>query len=223
MKTVLAIDTSTDVSYLALQLNSGEIIQKNSTTGQHDTELASLTKNLFDEAGVELSTVDEVIIGAGPGSFTGLRVGFSFAEGVATGLGKFLIAVPSFFGYAMEQESERIITIADARRSELFYAVYQNQNGEIEEIEAPTIVSISGFEKKYFEYSRTHKTVVVATGESCCEVEFIRPKHIARNLIAVSASEIGDLYRKDEPKLLYLRKVAAKTIAEREAEKSLKY
>ena len=220
MKTVLAIDTSTDVSYLALQLKSGEVIQKSSTSGQHDTELASSIQNLFEEAGVDVSTVDEIVIGAGPGSFTGLRVGFSFAEGLATGLEKPLIAMPSFLGYAGEVEGERVVTIADARRSEVFYGCYCNQSGEIKEVEAPTIVPVPEFERKYNELKTSYNVSVVATGEINSKIEFTRPKEIAKNLITVADSKIGTQYRNDEPKLLYLRKVAAKTIAEREAEKS---
>ena len=219
MKTVFAIDTSTDVSYLALQLQSGKVIQKTSATGQHDTELAALTQSLFDEAEVDLNVIDEVIIGAGPGSFTGLRVGFSFAEGIATGLEKPLIALPSFLGYAKETEGARIITIADARRAEVFFACYCNQNGEIEEIEAPIIVSINEFENKYTELKSDYNTTVVATGEINSKIQFVRPKEIAKNLIAVTGSKIGKRYLNEEPKLLYLRKVAAKTIAEREAQK----
>ncbi len=220
MKTVLAIDTSTDVSYLALRLKTGEVIQKNSATGQHDTELAALTQKLLEEADTTAGDIEEVLIGAGPGSFTGLRVGFSFATGFSCGLGKQLIAVPSFLAYAGEVEGERVITIADARRAEVFYGCYSNQGREVKEIETATIISTSDFEKKFLEFSKNYKTTVVASGEINSEIAFIRPKQLAKNLITVSDSEIGDFYRKNEPKLLYLRKVAAKTIAEREAEKN---
>jgi tRNA threonylcarbamoyladenosine biosynthesis protein TsaB len=88
-----------------------------------------MLERLCGEAGIAISSISEVRIGVGPGSFTGLRIGMSFAKGLAWSLRVPLVGCSSCAGVAaaaIERDKAvgRVGVVADARRDEVFAAVY---------------------------------------------------------------------------------------------------
>ena len=220
-KNILAVDTSTDVTYVALQLKDGRSVTLNSKDGNHDVALASLVQEAFRSLSVKFNVLEEILIGAGPGSFTGLRIGFSFISGFAQALGIKPHAIISLRAYAEEvrQQAKVIVSLADARRKEYFFASYASGES-VKQLIAPTIYSIDALQNYLIELEssgiKQEDVQLVYTGDvelptgykSSC------PQDIATNLIKVFQN--NEFCEVCEP--LYIRKVAAKTIAERELE-----
>lgn len=93
----------------------------------HAERLLPLIERLLSEAGWPKSSLDRLGVGVGPGSFTGLRAGIALAEGLSVGLDRPLVGVGSLLAMAHGALQERpgpCCALLDARRSELFLAVY---------------------------------------------------------------------------------------------------
>jgi tRNA threonylcarbamoyladenosine biosynthesis protein TsaB len=109
----------------------------------HAERLLPLLEQLLAEAGWPKSSVDRLGVGVGPGSFTGLRAGIALAEGLSVGLDRPLWGVGSLLAMARgalaEHPSGPCCALLDARRSELFLAVYDR---ELRELRAPRALPI---------------------------------------------------------------------------------
>jgi tRNA threonylcarbamoyl adenosine modification protein YeaZ len=122
MSKVLAIDTSTSRSCVAI-IESASILYSGFRDGAtaHGPSLPALVQEALS-----VSEVDEVVVGMGPGPFTGLRVGIAFAHSFALAREIPVRGVCSLDAIAAQiQESDFIITV-DARRKEVYWARYTN-------------------------------------------------------------------------------------------------
>jgi tRNA threonylcarbamoyladenosine biosynthesis protein TsaB len=109
----------------------------------HAERLLPMIEQLLAEAGWPKSSLDRLGVGVGPGSFTGLRAGIALAEGLSVGLDRPLWGVGSLLAMARgalaEHAAGPYCTLLDARRSELFAAVYDQ---ELRELRAPLALPI---------------------------------------------------------------------------------
>ena len=120
MSKVLAIDTSTSRTSVAI-IENGRIVYSGFKDGAtaHGPSLPALVQEAL-----AVSDVDEVVVGMGPGPFTGLRVGIAFAESFALAREIPVRGVCSLDAIAAQiQEADFIITV-DARRKEVYWARY---------------------------------------------------------------------------------------------------
>jgi tRNA threonylcarbamoyladenosine biosynthesis protein TsaB len=135
MSVILNIDTSLDIAYISIAKN-GEVIKSVSNTEQkdHGGFLQPAIKALLTDADISIADLDAIAIAAGPGSYTGLRVGMASAKGLCYALKKPLITVGTLeilAHAAMLQYSNDPISstsllcpMIDARRMEVFTALY---------------------------------------------------------------------------------------------------
>jgi len=108
----------------------------------HAERLLPLIEELLSEAGWPKSSVDRLGVGVGPGSFTGLRAGIALAEGLSVGLDRPLWGVGSLMAMARAALAEHpgpCCALLDARRSELFAAVYDQ---ELTELRPPLVLPV---------------------------------------------------------------------------------
>lgn len=108
----------------------------------HAERLLPLLEQLLAEAGWPKSSLDRLGVGVGPGSFTGLRAGIALAEGLSVGLDRPLWGVGSLRAMArgaLAQHAGPCCALLDARRSELFAAVYDQ---ELRELCAPCALPV---------------------------------------------------------------------------------
>lgn len=120
---LLAIDTST--AYLSLALTSGSsIYTRYIEAGNKQSDLIlPLIHELLTEANISVEDLEAIIYAQGPGMFTGLRIGISIAQGLATPFNTPLIAIPCLDAVAYQKPEEQCILAAtDARMGEVFYA-----------------------------------------------------------------------------------------------------
>ena len=137
MVRILSIETSTAVLSVALSEDRTVVCERVCTEARQQAALtAPLVKEVLDEAGLAIRDCDAVCVSAGPGSYTGLRVGVSTAKGLAFGAQIPLLAVSTLdilvagaLSGSGRCEESFIVPMLDARRMEVYAAVY-NAAGE---------------------------------------------------------------------------------------------
>lgn len=141
---LLAFDTATDVCSVALAIG-GEIVESSETVGHaHSERLLPMIDALLAQRGVRLADCDAIAFGAGPGSFTGLRIACSVAQGLAWGAGKRVIPVGNLAALARRvfdgrSAARRVVAAVDARMREAYWAVYERRDGAYSELAPPTL------------------------------------------------------------------------------------
>lgn len=136
---ILAIDTSTEFLSLALWLDS-HVLSRDIHAGQtHSQQILPTLRALLDEAKIELSALNGIAFGAGPGSFTGLRIACGVSQGLAFGANLPVVAVSTLQALAQQSGADKAIACLDARMGEIYHAAYEKQNGEWLEVSAPAL------------------------------------------------------------------------------------
>jgi len=136
---ILAIDTSTEFLSLALWLD-GRVLSRDIHAGQtHSQQILPTLRELLNEAQVELKGLDGIAFGAGPGSFTGLRIACGVAQGLAFGANLPVVAVSTLQALAQQSGAEKAIACLDARMGEIYHAAYEKQNNAWVEVSAPAL------------------------------------------------------------------------------------
>ena len=145
MARILLIETSTSVLSVALAIDGTVVAERICREPRMQASLtAPLVKEVLDEAGLKAADCDAIAVSSGPGSYTGLRVGVSTAKGLAFGAGKPLIAVGTLDilvdgVMAGTDRPSFIVPMIDARRMEVYTAVYSAEGERLTEIEAHII------------------------------------------------------------------------------------
>lgn len=125
---ILALDSSGLVASAALVEDDNLIaeytIQYKKT---HSQTLLPMLEEIRDMVELDLNTVDAIAVAAGPGSFTGLRIGSATAKGLAFALDKPIVPVPTVEGlaYQMYGTDALVCPIMDARRSQVYTGIYE--------------------------------------------------------------------------------------------------
>lgn len=125
---LLALDSSGLVASVALAEDDNLIaeytIQYKKT---HSQTLLPMLDEIKKMVELDLSTVDAIAVAAGPGSFTGLRIGSATAKGLALALEKPIVPVPTVDGlaYQMYGTDAVVCPIMDARRSQVYTGIYE--------------------------------------------------------------------------------------------------
>ena len=136
---ILAIDTSTEFLSLALWLD-GRVLSRDIHAGQtHSQQILPMLRELLDEAQVELKALDGITFGAGPGSFTGLRIACGVAQGLAFGANLPVVAVSTLQALAQQSGADKVIACLDARMGEIYHAAYEKKNNEWIEVSTPAL------------------------------------------------------------------------------------
>ena len=175
MERIILIETSTALCSAALA-EDGVITsyRESAAPKAHASLTAVLVQEVLAERGVTLADCDAVCVSMGPGSYTGLRVGVSTAKGLCFGSGKPLIAVGTLdtlvaqANSVISSEVEKskpfryIIPMIDARRMEVYTAVFEN-GAQITET-APMIID----ETSFAEYLEQGPCLFIGDGAGKC-------------------------------------------------------
>ena len=122
-----AFETSTEWCGVALW-RDGEIAALERRAGNRHSELAlPMLQGLLRKFSINVEELDAVAFGAGPGSFTGLRIACGLAQGLAFARELPVLGVSSLEALAQESGAERVIACIDARMREVYYASLERQ------------------------------------------------------------------------------------------------
>jgi len=122
---LLALDTSTEFCSAALWLG-GDIRARRTLAGQrHSSLLLPMIDELLREAGLSLRQLDGIAYGAGPGSFTGLRIACAVTQGLAFGADLPVVGISTLESIAQQTDADQVLTVLDARMAEVYWAAYE--------------------------------------------------------------------------------------------------
>jgi tRNA threonylcarbamoyladenosine biosynthesis protein TsaB len=121
---ILALDTATLTASAALL--DGDAIRSagDARADTHSEQLLPLLDRVLAAAGLAPADVDAVACGAGPGSFTGLRIGLATAKGLCFALGRPLVLVSSLATLAFAARGRATLALLDARKKELYAGIF---------------------------------------------------------------------------------------------------
>lgn len=180
MALILSIETGTDICSVALA-NDGELMAlRESDEGRdHAKKVALFVDELLRETGVQPSDIDAIAVGKGPGSYTGLRIGVSFAKGMCYALNIPLIAIGSLDALAevaredfeagildIEEEDwaqAKLCPMVDARRMEVYAQVFDVEGKAQSDVVAEVVT-----EESFNEWRSKGKFVIFGNGAQKC-------------------------------------------------------
>ena len=131
---LLALDTSSLACSVALQVDDSLICRHEEQAREHTRLLVPMIEEVLAEAGIAAPDLDGIVLGNGPGSFIGMRIATSVAQGLAHGAGIGILPVSSMLAVAAEvMEAENAAAVAvcqDAHMDEVYLGLYaRSQDG----------------------------------------------------------------------------------------------
>lgn len=153
---ILAIDTSTRTASVAV-LGGAREVEIDHAVGSHSDDLVALIDRALRDAGLTLAALDAVAVGAGPGSFTGLRIAMATAKGLCFAAGLPLWPVSSLAALALDAADTLaaadppedaagalFVPVLDARRAEVFTGIYRSEGPGVIAIAPDAVIPIAG-------------------------------------------------------------------------------
>src|SRR6266511_2397657 len=145
----LAIDSATEIASVAVG-TPGEVRSVVAVKGarRHAAQIVPLVDRALDAAGVVAADVGQIVVGDGPGSFTGLRIGWAAAKGLAHERGLAVVAVPSLMaaaGAAAALVGSPVAACFDALRGQVYAALYQFHRDRVDTLMAPALLTLAEF------------------------------------------------------------------------------
>jgi tRNA threonylcarbamoyladenosine biosynthesis protein TsaB len=126
---LLAIDTSSDACSVALQLSDDVFGQHVIKAREHTKILIPMIRSLLGDADIGLEELDAIVLGNGPGSFIGMRIAASVAQGLAFASGLGIVPVSSMAAVAAEvidtHLASGVVVAQDARMNEAYLGIYR--------------------------------------------------------------------------------------------------
>ena len=162
MATILCLETATTNCSVALSVNGSVIaLQEDATAGySHAEKLHQFIEEVIEKSNVSKNDIDAIAVSKGPGSYTGLRIGVSAGKGLCFALQIPLIAIPTLEILAQQvQTNTTIIPMLDARRMEVYSAIYNTQKKIIRTIQAEILD-----EQSFTEHLHKNKTTFIGDG-----------------------------------------------------------
>ncbi|UAJ13774.1 tRNA (adenosine(37)-N6)-threonylcarbamoyltransferase complex dimerization subunit type 1 TsaB [Aquirufa lenticrescens] len=187
MSLILSLDTSTQNCSVALHENGQLVTQELvDEEGSHSKSLTLLIEKVLKTAGRALAELSAVAVSNGPGSYTGLRIGLATAKGICFALDKPLICLPTLQVLASAvdaPEGSLLLPMLDARRMEVYAAVFTSSLQEVSPQEAhilnqesfqsftPVVAFGNGSAK--WQESCTHPSITFLDGPLLPEAQFM--------------------------------------------------
>jgi len=125
MSTVLTLNTSSAKCSASLQRGDLLLERESAAQRQSAQRVLPMISELLNEAGIALSELDLIAVVAGPGSFTGVRIGIAVAQGLGMSAAVPVVPLSSLALMAMACDCEQVLVSEEARDEELYFAAYQ--------------------------------------------------------------------------------------------------
>lgn len=208
MSLILCIETGTDICSVGIARDGELISLRESAQGRdHARKVGVFADELFRETGIAPDDLDAIAVGKGPGSYTGLRIGVSFAKGLCYGLQKPLVAVGSLDALtevAREDyeagildvkgwENAHLCPMVDARRMEVYAQVFDAEGRPQNEVTAEVVD-----ENSFAQYRHTERPFVIFGNgaQKCAEVlpdaVFVEVAPSARGLVRLAQQALDE-------------------------------
>ncbi len=195
MPNILCIETATTICSVAMISNSGSVMEKKSSEkNAHSAIVTLFIEDVLKDAGLDYTDIDAVAVSKGPGSYTGLRIGVSTAKGLCYALDIPLISVNTLQSMAngligKDSNIDRdalLCPMIDARRMEVYSAIYNINGEEIRETKAEIID-----ENSFADYLANNKMIFFGDGAVKCSEIITHPNAVFINEIHPSAANMA--------------------------------
>lgn len=162
--------------------------EENSAQYSHSGQLHLFIEAVLRDAGESLENLDAVAVSRGPGSYTGLRIGVSAAKGLCYALGIPLISLSTLRGMALQLQPGAgvLIPVLDARRMEVYAAVFSYDHAQIRETRAEIISPES-----FMEFAAKGSVCILGSGAAKCRDVLHHPNMVFKEDIYPSAREMA--------------------------------
>lgn len=196
MAIILSIETATTVGSVALHQEGKLLAQAHLHLSQsHATALLPMIEHLLQITQLSYTQIEAIALSQGPGSYTGLRIGASTAKGICFAQDKPLIAASTLAAMAKKvinqlpnAQNYLYCPMIDARRMEVFCALYNHQLQEIQPIQ-PLVVTNDSFQ----DILTTQKILFFGDGSAKCNNTIVAQNAIFLENIFPDAACIGEL------------------------------
>lgn len=224
MSCLLAFDTSTEFGSVALVTPAGLFTRFEKLGNTHSEHMLPWIDELLQEAAIKGKDLDGIVFGAGPGSFTGLRIACGLAQGLGYGWDKPVLPVSTLaaLAYRFRQNGKRIGILNDARMNECYAAVFSFEDGK-----QTTVTSEQLIKPSQVEFWLAEHRVDFVTGTAIGVYEMTLPRIAqfepmkAQYLLEYAqglADSLSQMWvSADQAAPLYVRDRVALTIKERQA------
>ena len=139
---ILGIETATEQVGVAIGGHEGVIATFEVAKGRRHAEtLTPAIEFVCRQSGVELGEIGCIAVDVGPGLFTGMRVGLAAGKALAQALRVPMIGIPSLdlLAFSWRHVESVVVPVIDARKSEVFWAMYRSVPGGVQQVSAPTV------------------------------------------------------------------------------------
>ena len=194
---ILCIETATEICSVALCDDNNVIALKESDEGRsHASLLTIFIRDLLLESGIKAAGLDAVAVSKGPGSYTGLRIGVSAAKGIAYAAAIPLIGIDTtysmfngFYGIAKNRynfkSGDLFCPILDARRMEVYSAVFNSEGKSIRNIRAEIMNNDS-----FSEFPGSSRLFLFGNGAEKCKNVIKRKNVVYETEYRISATSM---------------------------------
>ena len=202
MALILNIETSTTNCSVSLSKEGETLVLKEdyNTNFSHAERLHIYIDDVLKQANLEPSKLDAIAISKGPGSYTGLRIGVSAAKGLCFALDKPLISISTLEALAHQVSIKEgfIVPMLDARRMEVYSAMFNSQYHQVRETQAQILDegSFAEYLKKgevYFIGNGVEKTKALITHPNAVFIDNKLPSAKEMGLLGYNKYKINDM------------------------------
>lgn len=201
MAYILNIETATTNCSVSLSKDGKTIVLKEDYDNgySHAERLHVYIDTVLKEAHISQEQIDAIAVSKGPGSYTGLRIGVSAAKGLCFALDKPLIAIPTLqsLAHQVNCDSGVIVAMLDARRMEVYSAIFNSNHDQIRETQAQ-VLNEQSFKndlekgKVYFIGNGVEKTKALITHPNAIFIDGKLPSANEMGELAYNKYEISD-------------------------------
>lgn len=162
---LLSIDASGKTAACSVTENGALLTKRFCASGlTHSQTLLPMISDMLSEAKIDIEDIDEFALTIGPGSFTGLRIGAATAMGLSSGRKCRCVSTLSAIAYNFTDENVIVIPALDARRNQVYTAVFKCENGVVTRLEDDCAQSVATTTQNIAEYAKSNSVVIAGDG-----------------------------------------------------------
>lgn len=198
----------------------------------HSQTLMPMVNSLLESVQIRINDIDTFAVSAGPGSFTGIRIGISIVKGMALALDKPCIAVSTLeaMAYNFIGNNCTVISTMDARRNQVYNAIFKVSDNKVSRLTEDRAISIEELNKEIkYNYSKEN-LILVGDGAQLCYNSFdksdlsitLAAEHVRYqrasgvSMVAFKKAQNNEFVSCDELSPIYLRQSQAERMRNKE-------
>ena len=162
---LLAFDSSTEVLSIALSVDGNVTSYSGEGGAKASALILPQIQLLLTSANIQLTDLDGIAFGAGPGAFTGVRVACGVAQGLGYGANIPVVGISTLLAVAQASGYHKVIVCLDARMGEIYHAAFINENGQWHEQSATQVCKPQAAPKILVTHNEANANTFLNTGD----------------------------------------------------------